>query len=315
MTFQEVLLALARFWSDRGCVLQMPYDLEVGAGTMNPDTFFRALGPEPWRVAYCQPSRRPVDGRYGDNPYRLYKHYQFQVLLKPGEDDVQDVYLQSLGALGIDPSLHEIRFEEDNWESPSLGAAGVGWQVMLDGMEITQFTYFQQAGGLPLQPIPVEITYGVERIAMYMTGRDNVFDLPWNKTVTYGEVRRQDEFEQSSYAFEAADVSFLQEQFERHMAEAGRILEVGLVVPAYEHALRSSHLFNLLDARAAVSVTERPALIARIRRMTCKMAEAWLEQRKTARFPLLEREQADRILEGGAAAGKGGRPAPRGTGA
>ncbi len=298
MTFQELLLSLTRFWADRGCVIQMPYDLEVGAGTMNPDTFFRALGPEPWQVAYCEPSRRPVDGRYGDNPYyRLYKHYQFQVLIKPGPDQIQDIYLQSLEAFGIDPGRHDIRFEEDNWESPTLGAAGVGWQVLLDGMEITQFTYFQQVGGVALSRIPVEITYGVERIAMYLTGVDSVYDLPWNGTMTYGEVRHRDEFEQSRYAFQVADVGLLQEMFDRHEDEAGKTLEAGLVIPAYVHALRCSHTFNLLDARGAVSVTERPALIARVRRLACSMASAWLAQRAEQAFPLLPRPEAESILQ------------------
>jgi len=307
LTFQDLLLALTRFWAERGCVIQMPYDLEVGAGTMNPDTFFRALGPEPWKVAYCEPSRRPVDGRYGDNPYRLYKHYQFQVLVKPGPDDIQDIYLDSLKSFGIDPARHEIRFEEDNWESPTLGAAGVGWQVLLDGMEITQFTYFQQVGGIPLTRIPVEITYGVERIAMYLAGVENVFDLPWNDTITYGEVRRRDEFEQSSYAFKTADVEFLQEMFDRHEAEARRTLAADLVIPAYEHALRCSHTFNLLDARGAVSVTERPALIGRVRRLACAMAAAWLEQRARLEFPLLPRDKArEAMAEMEARSKKGG---------
>jgi len=245
-------------------------------------------------VAYCEPSRRPVDGRYGDNPYRLYKHYQFQVLVKPGPDDIQDIYLDSLRAFGIDATCHEIRFEEDNWESPSLGAAGVGWQVLLDGMEITQFTYFQQVGGVEMERIPVEITYGLERIAMYLTGVDNVFNLPWNADVTYGEVRHQDEYEQSKYGFQVADVATL---FERHENEAARTLEAGLVVPAYEHALRCSHTFNLLDARGAVSVTERPVLIARVRRLACATAEAWLQQRAEQEFPLLDRAAARLAVE------------------
>jgi glycyl-tRNA synthetase alpha chain len=309
VNFQELLLSISGFWAERGCILQQPYDLEVGAGTMNPDTFFRALGPEPWKVAYCEPSRRPVDGRYGDNPYRLYKHYQYQVLIKPGPDDIQEVYLDSLHAFGIDATRHEIRFEEDNWESPTLGAQGVGWQVLLDGMEITQFTYFQQVGGVVLERIPVEITYGLERIAMYLSGVDNVFDLPWNDETTYGEVRQRDEFEQSSYGFKVADVALLHALFQRHEAEAVRTLEAGLVVPAYEHALRCSHTFNLLDARGAVSVTERPALIARVRRLACAMAAAWLEQRAAQEFPLLGREEAEAALRRRELArGKKGRP-------
>jgi glycyl-tRNA synthetase alpha chain len=297
MTFQDLLLALSRFWSDQGCILQMPYDLEVGAGTMNPDTFFRALGPEPWKVAYCEPSRRPVDGRYGENPYRLYKHYQFQVLIKPGPDDIQDIYLSSLASFGIDASRHEIRFEEDNWESPTLGAAGVGWQVLLDGMEITQFTYFQQVAGIELPVVPVEITYGVERIAMYLRGVENVFDLPWNAQVTYGEVRRRDEFEQSSYAFKVADVALLRRAFEDHEREARRTLEAGLVIPSYEHALRCSHTFNLIDARGAISATERPALIGRVRRLACAAAAAWLEERARKSYPLLDPAAAAAWLE------------------
>jgi glycyl-tRNA synthetase alpha chain len=283
-------------------VLQQPYDLEVGAGTMHPDTFFRALGPEPWKVAYCQPSRRPVDGRYGENPMRVYKHYQFQVILKPSPSDVQQQYLDSLRAFGIDPTEHDIRFEEDNWESPTLGAAGVGWQVVMDGMEISQFTYFQQVGGRELAPISVELTYGIERICMFLNDIRNIFDIPWNDRVTYGEVRRAEEVEHSVYSFDEADTALLGAQFDQWEAEAHRLLPArdeqqedvaearSLVLPAYEATLKCSHLFNVLDARGAFSVTERAAYIQRIRRLSCRSAEAYLDQRREAGFPLLRPE-------------------------
>ncbi len=292
MTFQQLLLGIQQFWAERGCVLQQPYDLEIGAGTMHPDTFFRVLGPEPWRVAYCQPSRRPADGRFGENPMRVYKHYQFQVILKPAPKDIQDRYLDSLRAFGIDPLEHDIRFEEDNWEAPTLGAAGVGWQVVMDGMEISQFTYFQQSGGLELSPISVELTYGIERICMFLNDIRSIFDIPWNEDVTYGELRRAEEVEHSAYSFDEADISQLQRQFEEWESEAGRLLALEgkrgpLVLPAYEAVLRCSHLFNVLDARGAFSVTERAASIQRIRRLSCRCAEAYLEQREAAGFPLL----------------------------
>jgi glycyl-tRNA synthetase alpha chain len=296
MTFQQLLLGIQSFWAERGCILQQPYDLEIGAGTMHPDTFFRVLGPEPWRVAYCQPSRRPVDGRFGENPMRVYKHYQFQVILKPAPLEIQQLYLDSLTAFGIDPLEHDIRFEEDNWESPTLGAAGVGWQVLMDGMEISQFTYFQQCGGRELTPISGELTYGIERICMFLNDIRNIFDIPWNDEVSYGELRRVEEIEHSDYSFNQADTSFLSEQFERWEAEAARLLRrtpegqekpSPLVVPAYEAALKCSHLFNVLDARGAFSVTERAAFIQRIRRLACRCASAFLEQRERAGFPLL----------------------------
>jgi glycyl-tRNA synthetase alpha chain len=295
-SFQDLLLGIQTFWARRGCVLQQPYDLEVGAGTMAPDTFFRVLGPEPWKVAYCQPSRRPGDGRFGENPMRLYKHYQFQVILKPSPLDVQDQYLDSLRAFGIDPLEHDIRFEEDNWESPTLGAAGVGWQVVMDGMEISQFTYFQQAGGIELSPISVELTYGIERICMFLNDIRNVFQIPWNDAgITYGDVRRVEEYEHSVFSFQEADVDMLRGQFEQWEAEAARLLErrdgdvaAPLVVPAHECVLKCSHLFNVLDARGAVSVTERAALIGRIRRLACRGAAAYAEQRERAGHPLLE---------------------------
>jgi glycyl-tRNA synthetase alpha chain len=303
MTFQQLLFEIQRFWAERGCILQQPYDLEVGAGTMHPDTFFRVLGPEPWKVAYCQPSRRPVDGRFGENPMRVYKHYQFQVILKPAPPDVQQQYLESLRAFGVDPLEHDIRFEEDNWESPTLGAAGVGWQVVMDGMEISQFTYFQQAGGVELSPISVELTYGIERICMFLNDIRNIFDIPWNDALTYGDVRQAEEVEHSAYSFNDADVPLLQQQFEQWEHEATRLLErttkgpdgaqpAPLVLPAYEAVLKCSHLFNLLDARGALSVTERAASIQRIRRLACRSASAYLGQREQAGYPLLHGDDA-----------------------
>jgi glycyl-tRNA synthetase alpha chain len=298
MNFQRLLLGIQGYWADRGCVLQQPYDLEVGAGTMHPDTFLRVLGPEPWRVAYCQPSRRPGDGRYGENPMRVYKHFQFQVILKPSPIDVQAMYLDSLRAFGIDPLEHDIRFEEDNWESPTLGAAGVGWQVVMDGMEISQFTYFQQAGGRELAPISVELTYGIERICMFLNDIKNIFDIPWNdRGITYGDVRRREEVEHSVYSFREADVAMFRGQFDAWEAEAGRLIgrveekdgaeqPAPLVVPAHESVLKCSHLFNVLDARGALSVTERAAFIQRIRKLACRVADAYVAQREAAGFPL-----------------------------
>ncbi|MDY7096022.1 MAG: glycine--tRNA ligase subunit alpha [Acidobacteriota bacterium] len=287
-SFQDVILRLTNFWAGEGCVLQQPYDLEMGAGTMHPDTFLRVLGPEPWRVAYVQPSRRPADARYGDNPFRLGKHYQFQVILKPNPDDIQALYVRSLEALGLDLTQHDLRFEEDNWEAPTLGAWGVGWQVMLDGMEITQFTYFQQAGGIELSPISAEITYGLERITMFLGLSRNVYDLEWVPGgPTYRQVRHQDEAEMSRYYFELADVDFLQLQFDGNEKEARRCLEAEAVLPAYECALKCSHLFNVLDARGAVSVTERVALIKRVRDLAVACAESYLESRERQGFPLL----------------------------
>ena len=277
MNFQDLLLSIQRFWADRGCVIQQPYDIEVGAGTMHPDTFLRVLGPAPWKVAYCQPSRRPGDGRYGENPMRVYKHYQFQVILKPSRLDVQQLYLDSLAAFGIDPREHDIRFEEDNWESPTLGAAGVGWQVVMDGMEISQFTYFQQAGGVELSPISVELTYGIERICMFLNDIKNIFDIPWNaEGVTYGDVRREEEVEHSIYSFREADVALFRSLFESWEKEAARLAAIPLVLPAHEAVLKCSHLFNVLDARGAISVTERALFIQRIRKLACAVAEAHL---------------------------------------
>jgi glycyl-tRNA synthetase alpha chain len=316
-TFQELILKLSEFWAGRGCVLQQPYDLEVGAGTMHPDTFLRVLGPEPWRVAYVQPSRRPADGRYGDNPFRLAKHYQFQVVLKPSPADVQRLYVESLEAMGVDLAVHDLRFEEDNWEAPTLGAWGVGWQVMLDGMEITQFTYFQQAGGLELDPISAEITYGLERITMFLGLSRSIYDIGWvagggggggdgggdsdpTPGLDYGQVRHQDEVEFSRYYFEIADVEFLGQQLDGQEREARRCLEAGLVLPAYECALKCSHLFNVLDARGAVSVTERVGMIKRVRNLAVACAKAYVASRERLGFPL---------LGGGAAAGAEAAPA------
>ena len=288
-SLQDLILRLSQFWADQGCVLQQPYDLEVGAGTMHPDTFLRVLGPEPWRVAYVQPSRRPADARYGDNPFRLGKHYQFQVILKPAPLDVQQLYVGSLEAMGIDLGEHDLRFEEDNWEAPTLGAWGLGWQVMLDGMEITQFTYFQQAGGLELDPVSAEITYGLERITMFLGLSQDVYDIDWVAGgPSYGSVRHQDEVEMSKYYFEVADVEFLRQQFDGHEREARRCLEAEIVLPAYECTLRCSHLFNVLDSRGAISVTERVALIKRVRDLAVACAQAYLERRRELGYPLLE---------------------------
>ncbi len=288
MLFQDVIMELHKFWARKGCILVQPYDLEVGAGTFHPTTLLRALGPEPWNVAYVQPSRRPTDGRYGENPNRLQHYYQYQVILKPSPQNVQQLYLSSLKVLGIDPLAHDIRFVEDDWESPTLGASGLGWEVWLDGMEITQFTYFQQAGSIDLAPIPVELTYGLERITMYLQAVDNVYDLQWNESLTYGDVHHQQEVEQSTYNFEKADVEMLLQLFNQYEAEATRSLEDGLVLPAYELCLKCSHTFNLLDARGAISVTERTGYIGRIRSLARASAEAYVKQREDMGFPLLK---------------------------
>ena len=286
MEFQQVIMELQRFWASKGCVIQQPYDLEVGAGTFNPATFLRVLGPEPWRVAYVEPSRRPTDGRYGENPNRLQHYYQFQVILKPSPLDVQEVYLDSLRHLGIDPLEHDIRFVEDDWESPTLGAWGLGWEVWLDGMEITQFTYFQQAGGIDLDPVSVEITYGLERIAMYLQGVENVFEVIWKEGITYGDIHHQGEVEFSRYNFEEADVEMLFRLFEMYEAEAKRLVDRGLVMPAYDYCLKCSHTFNLLEARGAISVTERMGFILRVRDIARRCAEAYLKQREEMGYPL-----------------------------
>jgi glycyl-tRNA synthetase alpha chain len=287
MNFQELIFSLERFWADQACVIQQPYDIEVGAGTFNPATFLRVLGPEPWRAAYVEPSRRPTDGRYGENPNRLQHYYQFQVILKPSPHDIQEIYLNSLRSFGIDPLEHDIRFVEDDWESPTLGAWGLGWEVWLDGMEITQFTYFQQAGGIELNPIPVEITYGVERIAMYLQGVNNVFDLKWTEGVKYGDIHHRGEVEFSRYNFEEADVEMLFRLFEMYEKEAKTLVEKQLILPAYDYALKTSHIFNLLDARGAISVTERVGYILRVRTLARLSAEGYLKQREEMGFPLL----------------------------
>ncbi len=276
MTFQQLIHRLLGFWGKRGCVIQQPYDLEVGAGTMHPETFLRVLGPEPCRVAYVQPSRRPADGRYGKNPNRVYKHYQLQVILKPPPSDVQDLYLKSLTHLGVDLRKHDLRFEEDNWESPTLGAWGIGWQVLLDGLEITQFTYFQQAGGQDLMPISAELTYGLERIASFLNDTDSVFDLQWDEEYTYGDLRTQEEFEFSKYSFDVADGSALFEMFDLYEKECRRALGEDCVRPAYDYCLKCSHTFNLLDCRGAISVTQRVELIGRVRRLAVAVAEGFL---------------------------------------
>lgn len=288
MTFQEMILALQQYWSSKGCIIQQPYDIEVGAGTMNPATFLRALGPEPWNVAYVEPSRRPTDGRYGENPNRLQHYYQFQVILKPSPDDVQDMYLRSLEALGIDLVTHDIRFVEDNWESPTLGAWGLGWEVWLDGMEITQFTYFQQVGGIDVKPVSAEITYGLERLAMYIQGVDNVYDVTWVGNIKYGDVHHRGEVEYSHYNFEEADVKFLLMLFDMYEAEAKRIAAKDLVLPAYDCILKCSHVFNLLDARGAIGVTERTSYIARVRNLARLCAERYVKQRENLGYPLIK---------------------------
>jgi glycyl-tRNA synthetase alpha chain len=281
VTFQQLIFKLSEFWATRGCLLQQPLDIEMGAGTMHPETFLRVLGPQHWSVAYVQPSRRPADGRFGENPNRLYKHHQFQVVLKPAPDEVQQLYLQSLEACGIDLRAHDVRFEEDNWESPTLGAWGIGWQVLFDGQEITQFTYFQQAGGIDLAPISVELTYGLERLAMMLQDVDNVFDLEWTAGVKYGDVRHRDEVEQSRYAFgqidmPAAELNQLhRELFDKYYLLAGTLLRSGLVLPALDCCLKCSHIFNLLDASGGIGVTERTAYILRVRQMAVAIAKKW----------------------------------------
>ena len=290
MKFQEVILALQEFWSGQGCILAQPYDVEKGAGTMSPWTFLRVLGPEPWNVAYVEPSRRPADGRYGDNPNRLYQHHQFQVIMKPSPDNIQELYLESLARLGIRAEEHDIRFVEDNWESPTLGAWGLGWEVWLDGMEITQFTYFQQVGSQDVKPVSVEITYGLERLAMYIQGVENVYDIAWTDDVTYGDVFHQNEFEQSTYAFDLSDEALLFDLFDKYEAEAVRVLGAGHVHPAHDYVLKCSHTFNLLDARGAISVSQRTAFIGRVRKLARLCAEAYLAQREALGYPMLKKE-------------------------
>ncbi len=283
---QTLTVKLQEYWMNKGCLLWQPYDVEKGAGTMNPATFLRALGPEPWSVAYVEPSRRPTDGRYGENPNRLYQHLQYQVILKPTPPDIQEKYLESLRSLGINPLEHDIRFVEDNWESPTLGAWGLGWEVWLDGMEITQFTYFQQVGGFDVEKVSAELTYGLERIAMYVQDKDNVFDLTWKEGITYGELFQKAEEEQSRYSFDYSNTAMLQQLFNMYEQEAQELLEHGLVLPAYDYVLKCSHVFNLLDARGAISVTERTAHIARVRNLARNSAEKFLSQRRQMGYPL-----------------------------
>jgi glycyl-tRNA synthetase alpha chain len=295
LTFQKIILRLQDYWDKHGCALLQPYDMEVGAGTFHTATFLRALGPEPWRAAYVQPSRRPKDGRYGENPNRLQHYYQYQVALKPSPDDIQDIYLKSLEALGIDLSANDIRFVEDDWESPTLGAWGLGWEVWLNGMEVTQFTYFQQVGGLECKPVLGELTYGLERLAMYLQGKESVFDLVWTEGITYGDVYHQNEVEQSKYNFELANVEMLFEHFGQFEAEAKRLIEAGLPLPGYEMVLKCSHTFNLLDARGAISVTERAAYIGRVRNLARSVSQAYFDSRLRSDFPMCTPTQLQRL--------------------
>jgi len=299
-TFQGLILALQTYWAEQGCVILQPYDMEMGAGTFHTATFLRALGPETWNAAYVQPSRRPKDGRYGENPNRLQHYYQFQVVLKPNPDNIQQLYLDSLKAIGIDPLVHDIRFVEDNWESPTLGAWGLGWEVWLNGMEVTQFTYFQQVGGVECYPVTGEITYGLERLAMYLQGVDSVYDLVWTKgqfgTVTYGDVFHQNEVEQSTYNFEYAPVDKMFELFDFYEAEATRLIEAELPLPAYEQVIKASHCFNLLDARGAISVTERQRYILRVRTLARSIAQSYVAARAKLGFPMAEPALRDEVL-------------------
>lgn len=289
MNFQDMILTLQNYWSKQGCIMMQPYDVEKGAGTMNPNTFLRSLGPEPWKVCYVEPSRRPADGRYGENPNRLYQHHQFQVILKPSPDNIQELYLGSLKAIGIDPNEHDIRFVEDNWESTTVGAWGLGWEVWLDGMEITQFTYFQQVGGIECELETGEITYGLERLAMYIQEVDSVYDLKWNDEITYGDVFKHAEYENSMYAFEECDADMLFNLFDIYEKEGLKLMEKGLVIPAYDYVLKCSHAFNTLDARGAVGVSQRASFIGRVRNMSRNVAAAFVKQREEMGFPLLKR--------------------------
>ena len=288
ITFQELYLNLTKFWSDYGCIIQQPYDIEKGASTMNPATFLRSLGPEPWNTAMIEPCRRPTDARYGENPNRLGHYFQYQVILKPSPDDAQELYLQSLSAMGIDLSKHDVRFVEDNWESPTLGAKGVGWEVWLDGMEVTQFTYFQQVGGVEIRPVALELTYGLERIAMYLQNKDSVYDIYWNNEIKYGEIYHQNEVEQSKYNFEVSNAEALFKVYDIYSNEAQNCLDNNLVLPAYDCVLKCSHTFNLLDARGVISKDERTNYINRIRKMASETAELYVKQREEMGFPLLK---------------------------
>ncbi|MCD5256845.1 glycine--tRNA ligase subunit alpha [Pediococcus pentosaceus] len=293
LSVQEIILTLQKYWADQGCMLMEAYDTEKGAGTMSPYTFLRAIGPEPWNAAYVEPSRRPADGRYGENPNRLYQHHQFQVVMKPSPENIQELYLGSLKALGIDPLEHDIRFVEDNWENPSMGCAGVGWEVWLDGMEVTQFTYFQQVGGLEVNPVTSEVTYGLERLSSYIQDVESVFNLEWGNGVSYGDIFREPEFEHSKYSFEESNQAMLEKMFNDFEAEANRLIEEGLVHPAYDYILKCSHTFNLLDARGTVSVTERAGFLSRIRNMARKVARAFVEEREKLGFPLLKNNEEE----------------------
>lgn len=297
VTVQKMIQILQSYWADQGCLLLNAYDTEKGAGTMSPYTFLRAIGPEPWNAAYVEPSRRPADGRYGENPNRLYQHHQFQVVMKPSPSNIQELYLKSLEALGINPLEHDIRFVEDNWENPSLGCAGLGWEVWLDGMEITQFTYFQQVGGLDCFPVTSELTYGIERLASYIQNVDSVYDLDWTEGVKYGEIFYQPEFEHSKYSFEESNPELLAHLFEVYNEEALKQIENGLVHPAYDYVLKCSHTFNLMDARGMVSATDRAGFLARIRNMARKLAVAFVEKRKELGFPLLDEAERERLLK------------------
>ncbi len=288
MNFQDIIFELDRYWADQGCIIQQPYDMEVGAGTFHPATLLRALGPEPWKAAYPQPSRRPTDGRYGDNPNRLQHYYQYQVVIKPSPLNVQELYLESLKRFGLNLMEHDVRFVEDDWESPTLGAWGLGWEIWLDGMEITQFTYFQQAGSIDLHPVTAEITYGLERIAMYLQGVDSVYDIAWNDEISYGEIFHQAEVEFSTFNFEEADVDKMIGFFNSYEAEAEKLIGKDLVLPAYDYCLKCSHVFNLLDARKAISVAERTRYIGRIRNIVRNVAESYVSQREKMGFPLLK---------------------------
>jgi len=287
-SFQNLILKLQTFWASKGCTLLQPFDMEMGAGTFHPATFLRAIGPEPWKAAYVQPSRRPTDGRYGENPNRLQHYYQFQVILKPSPKDIQDLYLESLTEIGIDLAVHDVRFVEDNWESPTLGAWGLGWEIWLNGMEVSQFTYFQQIGGLACKPVSGELTYGLERLAMYLQGVDSVFDLVWTEGVSYGDVFHQNEVEQSTYNFEIADTDVLFKQFDEAEAMNEQLIEKALPYPAYEQVMKASHLFNLLDARHAISVTDRARFIRRVRAMSQKVAQTYFDSRKALGFPMVQ---------------------------
>jgi glycyl-tRNA synthetase alpha chain len=294
MDYQEMIARLQRFWSDQGCVILQPYNSEVGAGTFNPATFLRVLGPEPWRAAYVEPSKRPKDGRYGENPNRVHQFLQYQVILKPNPSDSQDIYLESLQTLGIDPEQHDIRFVEDDWESPTLGAAGLGWEVWVDGMEVTQFTYFQQMGGIRLDPVSVELTYGLLRICMFLQGVDHVRDIKWGGGLSWGEVQGQFEREYSIFNFEQADVQAYRRHFEDKEREAGALLQAGLVHPGYDAVIKCSHIFNVLEARGAISVTERTGYIARVRNLARLAARTYLQLREDLGFPLLARQEQQR---------------------